>query len=168
MSVYELAQVNVALAVDDLESETLGEFMAALDGVNALAETSPGFVWRLKSEAGNATDIAISSNPRFIINLSVWQDADSLFDFVYRSSHSKVMAKRRIWFEKPTLAYQAMWWVPSGHHPTPQEALAKLALIDRFGPTPDAFTFKSRFPAPDQRGGEPMDMRPGPYCVGWA
>lgn len=167
MADYELAQVNVALAIDDMDSDTLAGFVAALDRINELAEASPGFVWRLKDETGNATDIALSSNPRFIINLSVWQDAEALFDFVYRSSHTKVMAQRRTWFEKPSLAHQAMWWVPTGHRPTPEEALAKLALIDRFGPTPDAFTFKARFPAPDQLQAGPQDMQPDPHCVGW-
>ncbi len=165
---FQLAQVNVGRAVDDLESPQLQEFMDNLDRINALAEESPGFVWRLQSESGNATDIKPTDDPRFILNLSVWADAESLFDFVYRSAHTPIMAKRRQWFEKPTLAHQVLWWVPAGHRPTPEEALAKLAVLDRLGPSPDAFTFKQRYPAPDRPDAQPDDMKPEPHCVGWA
>ena len=166
---YELAQVNVGVALDDLDSPTLAGLMGALDDINALADVAPGFVWRMKTEEGNATAIKLSDDPRFIMNLSVWRDADTLFDFVYRTAHAKVMAGRRQWFAKPELAHQALWWVPAGHRPTPQEALARLAVLDRIGPSPTAFTFKARFPAPDAiaTGSGPVDMQPEPYCVGW-
>ncbi len=87
------------------DSPVLAEFMAALDGVNALADTAPGFVWRLKSDSGNATDILVSPDPLFLINMSVWESVETLFDFVYRSTHTKYMVRRREWFEKPVEQY---------------------------------------------------------------
>lgn len=90
-------------------------FFDALDRINSLAEHSPGFVWRLKSEAGNATDIQATSDPLFIVNMSIWLNAEALFDFVYRSAHAPEMARRREYFERFEGAYQALWWVPAGH-----------------------------------------------------
>jgi hypothetical protein len=164
---WHIAQLNVGRAVAPLDSPTLADFMAALDGINALAEASPGFVWRLKSDSGNATDIKVSDDPNFIVNMSVWASVEALFDFVYRSSHTNVMARRREWFEKPVEAFQVLWWVPAGHRPTVDEALARLRQLRQHGPAPDAFTFKERYLAPGELG-QPSDMRPEPYCVGWA
>ena len=165
---WHIAQMNVGRTVDDVDSDTLSEFVANLDRINALAEGHPGFVWRLKSGSGNATDIAIADDPRFIPNMSVWESVEALFDYVYKSDHRAIMVRRREWFERPTHAFQVLWWVPAGHAPTVQEGLAKLAVLDRLGPTPSAFTFKSRFPAPDLPDAAPDDMEPDPYCVGWS
>jgi Domain of unknown function (DUF3291) len=165
MAEWHIAQLNVGVTVAPLDSPELADFMAALDGVNALAEASPGFVWRLKSDSGNATDIRAGADPNFIVNMSVWASIEALFEFVYRSMHTKVMTRRREWFKKPDGAYHVLWWVPAGHRPTVEEALARLDHLDQHGPTPDAFTFKERYPAPGETGG-PMDMRPEPYCVG--
>jgi hypothetical protein len=166
MTDWHIAQLNVARAVAPLDSAPLADFMAQLDAVNALAEGSPGFVWRLKSESGNATDIKASDDPQFIVNMSVWQSLEALFGFVYRSAHNKVMVRRREWFEKPAEAYQVLWWVPAGHAPTVAEALERLAHLRAHGPGSYAFTFKQRYPMPGAAGG-PTDMRPEPYCVGW-
>jgi len=149
MSGFHLAQINVGRAVAPLDDPQLAEFMNRLDEINALADDAPGFVWRLQSDSGNATDILISDDPRFIINMSVWQDVESLFEFVYRTNHTDVMAKRRSWFEKPDGPYMVLWWVPAGHQPTPQEGMRRLALLKKDGPTSRAFTFKERFPAPE-------------------
>ncbi len=164
---WHIAQLNVATAVAPLDSPALADFMAALDDVNALAEASPGFVWRLESDGGNATDIRVGDDPKFIVNMSVWSSVEALFQFVYRSMHTKVMARRRDWFDKPVEAYQVLWWVPAGHAPTLDEAMARLAHLRAHGPSAHAFTFKERHPAPDG-GGAPVDMKPEPYCVGWA
>lgn len=164
---WHIAQLNVARAVAPLDSPELADFMAALDGVNALAEAAPGFVWRLKSDNGNATDIKVENDPKFIVNMSVWESVEALFDFVYRSAHTEVMVRRREWFEKPAEAFQVLWWVPAGHTPTIEEAMARLAHLRAHGPTARAFTFKERYPKPDEAGG-PEDMKPEPYCVGWA
>jgi hypothetical protein len=149
---WHLAQLNVARALAPLEDPLLADFMAALDGVNALAESSPGFVWRLKAEDGNATSIRVNEDPRLIVNMSIWESVEALFDFAYRSDHTRIMARRREWFEKPSGAYMALWWVPSGHRPSLEEALLRLQRLDREGPTTQAFTFKSRFPAPPLQG----------------
>jgi hypothetical protein len=98
-------------------------FFAALDRVNALAEAARGFVWRLQGEGGNATGLQSTTDPLFIVNMSVWMDADALFEFVYRSGHAPEMARRREYFERSDGAYQALWWVPAGHVPTIDEGL---------------------------------------------
>lgn len=149
---WHLAQLNVARALAPLEDPLLVDFVAALDGVNALAEGSPGFVWRLKGEDGNATSIRINDDPRMIVNMSVWESVEALFDFAYRSDHTRIMARRREWFEKPSGAYMVLWWVSSGHRPSVEEATLRLECLDREGPTARAFTFKTRFPAPAMPG----------------
>ena len=163
---WQIAQLNVGRVLAPTDSPILAEFMAALDGVNALADTAPGFVWRLKSDSGNATDIIVSADSLFLINMSVWESVEALFDFVYRSMHTKYMARRREWFEKPVEQYLVLWWVPVGHVPTPQEALARLEHLRANGPSLHAFTFREKYPAPGNDGA-PEDMKPEPYCVGW-
>lgn len=167
MNTWHIAQLNVGRAVAPPGSPELADFMAALDRINALAESSPGFVWRLQSSSGNATDILVSEDPRFLVNMSVWSSVESLFGFVYRSGHTEFMKRRREWFEKPTEAHQVLWWVPAGHIPTVAEALERLAQLRREGPTARAFTFSQRHPAPGESG-SPQDMKPEPYCGGWA
>ena len=166
MATWHIAQLNVGTTVAPLDSAELADFVAALDGTNALAESSPGFVWRLKGDGGNATDIRAGDDPNFIVNMSVWESLEALFEFVYRSVHTRVMVRRRDWFRKPEQAYQVLWWVPAGHAPTVEEALARLEHLRAHGSTPHAFTFKERYPAPGEGGG-PTDMKPEPYCVGW-
>jgi hypothetical protein len=166
MSGWHIAQMNVATAVEALDHPQLADFVAQLDDINALADASPGFVWRLQSESGNATDIQAGADPKFIVNMSVWESVESLLDFAYKSAHRLVMARRREWFQRPEGAYQVLWWVPAGHKPTVEEGLARLARLNADGPTAEAFTFKARFPQPDKIGG-PEDMRPEPFCVGW-
>ena len=148
MARYHLAQLNVGRAVAALDDPRLHGFMSRLDEVNALAEASHGFVWRLKSDAGNATDIKVSDDPLFIINLSVWETPDDLYAFTYRSNHKTVFASRYDWFERASGPNMVMWWQPAGTVPTPAEALERLARLAEQGPTPEAFTFKSRFDPP--------------------
>ena len=167
MNAWHIAQLNVGRSVAPPGSPELADFMAALDRINAMAEASPGFVWRLQSASGNATDILVSDDPQSLINMSVWSSIESLFAFVYRSGHTEVMKRRREWFEKPTEAYQALWWIPAGHTPSIEEALERLALLRREGPTPRAFTFNQRYPRPGEVGSA-EDMKPEPYCGGWA
>ena len=166
MNKWHIAQLNVGRAVAPPGSPELAEFMAALDRINALAESSPGFVWRLQSASGNATDILVSDDPRSLVNMSVWSSVESLFGFVYRTGHTDFLKRRREWFEKPMEAHQVLWWVPAGHIPTIEEALERLAHLRREGPTARAFTFSQRHPAPGERGST-QDMRPEPYCGGW-
>ncbi|UAL11900.1 DUF3291 domain-containing protein [Caulobacter segnis] len=150
---FHLAEVNVGRLKAAIDHPMIKDFADNLDRINALAEGSPGFVWRLKGDGNNATDLAINGDPLFIPNLSVWEDIPSLGAYVYRSGHVEIMRRRREWFEQMDL-YMALWWVPAGHVPTVEEALEKLALIEAHGPTPAAFTFKTPFPPPT---GEPVE-----------
>lgn len=148
MSGYHLAEVNIGTLRDAVDSPMIAEFVANLARINALAEDQPGFVWRLTGEGDDATDIQPFENPLMAINLSVWTDPDSLAAFVYRTAHRDVMRRRAEWFEKMEL-YMCLWWVPVGHQPTPQEAIERLEILRQRGPSPEAFTFRQPFPAPD-------------------
>lgn len=138
-----LAQINVARALDDLESPRLAGFTASLDRVNALAERSPGFVWRLKSESGNATDIKVSDDARFIVNMSVWETAAHLEQFVWNTVHARVYEKKATWFEAAKTPHLAMWFVPAGHQPSTEEAMERLAHLTAHGPSAHAFGWES-------------------------
>lgn len=165
---WQLAQINVGRLVAPVGDPAVADFIGALAKINALAEASPGFVWRLKDEAGaGATGIRPAPDQQFIVNMSVWDDADALFGYVYRSGHTPFMARRREWFARFDGAFQALWWIAAGHRPSVEEGLSRLWLLDRYGPCPQAFTFKARFPAPDAPG-PPIDMQPEPWCVGTA
>jgi len=148
ISAWHLAQINVARLLAPRGDERVAPFFDALDRINALAEASAGFVWRLQSDGGNATDIHATSDSLLLVNMSVWLDPESLFNFVYRSAHTPEMARRREYFGRFEGAYQALWWVPSGHEPSVDEGLSRLWRLDRYGPTREAFTFKVQFPAP--------------------
>jgi len=162
---WHLVQINIGRLVAPQGDPRVQPFFDALDRINALAEASPGFVWRLQDESGNAMGISYSPDPLLAVNMSVWRDADSLFEFVYRSAHTPVMARRRDYFQRFDGAYQALWWIEAGTVPSVQDGLSRLWLLDRFGPCPQAFTFKAQFPAPDQPA-PPLDYQPDPWCVG--
>ena len=138
-----LAELNIAKAVDDLDSERLADFVAALDRVNGIAERSDGFVWRLQDESGNATDIQATEDPRMIVNLSVWETAEHLEHFVWNTIHKQIYNKKAKWFEAPAEAHFVMWWVPQGHEPAVEEAMARLAHLNEHGPSGHAFGWES-------------------------
>ena len=144
-----LAQVNIGRMKAPLENATMAGFVARLDEINALADRSPGFVWRLQTEAGNATYLRPYEDERILFNLSVWETVESLRDYVYRSVHTELLRSRQEWFTKFDGAYLALWWVPVGHVPSVDEAKKRLAHLDEHGPTPFAFNFKVTFP-PDE------------------
>ena len=166
-AVWHLAQINIGRLVALRGDARVTPFFAALDRINALADAAPGFVWRLQDDSGNATGIAFSPDPLLAVNMSLWQDAEALFDYVYRSAHTPEMARRREYFERSASAYQALWWVPAGTIPTIEDGLSRLWLLDRFGPCPQAFTFKARFAVPGEAG-LPVDHNPDPWCAGRA
>jgi hypothetical protein len=148
---WELAQINVGRFIRPVDDPANADFMNALDAVNAVAETSPGFIWRLTGEGNNATDIRAFDDPQVAVNMSVWESVEALAAFAYRTpDHVKIMRRRREWFDHMDV-YMCLWWVPAGHRPTPAEGKARLATLARLGPTPDAFSFRQPFPAP---GGE--------------
>ena len=141
MAEFHLAQINVARARADMDSELMRGFVERLDDINALAEDSPGFVWRLQDDSGNATDIQVFDDPLLIVNMSVWTDIDSLKHFVYRSNHVDMLRDRDAWFEKTAEAHQALWWVPVGELPTVEEGVERLRELQTRGPSERAFTF---------------------------
>ncbi len=153
MSSYQLAQLNIAHLAAPLDSPQLADFVANLERINALAERSPGFVWRLQTPAGDATEIE-HFGPDVIVNLSAWESVEALHDFVYRSAHVEIMRRRKEWFHK-LRTYMALWWVPIGHRPSLEEAESRLKHLETHGPTPQAFTFKQAFPAPGQATAHP-------------
>jgi hypothetical protein len=152
MSAFHVAQVNVGRILGPIESPVMAEFVAKLDEINALAERSPGFVWRLKTEDGDATAIRPYDDDLIIVNMSVWESPAALHEYVYRSAHVEVMRRRREWFSRMTDAFMALWWVPAGHRPMVAEAVERLDLLRADGPTPHAFTFRQQFPPPTDDG----------------
>ena len=145
---YYLAQINVALMKAPIEAPIMAEFAAALNEVNAVAEQSPGFVWRLQTPSGNATDISAYSEPRMLINLSVWRNLEQLKAYVYRSLHFEFFVRRRQWFEKLQGEHFAMWWILAEHLPTIEEGKAKLEYLALHGDSPECFTFAKPYPPP--------------------
>ena len=145
MSHFHLAQINIAKAKQELDSPVMSGFVARLDEINALAERTPGFVWRLKTEEGDATALRVFNDPLLIINMSVWQDIETLKAFVYQTAHIEVLRSRASWFDKMDESHLALWWVEAGHEPSLEEAKQKLVLIQRLGPTADAFNFSRTF-----------------------
>ena len=166
-SSWHLAQINVGKMVAPEGDPRVQPFFDALDRVNELAEASPGFVWRLTGDGNNATDIHATADPLLLLNMSVWEDSNALFRFVYRSAHTEIMIRRREFFDRFQGSFQALWWIEAGNVPTINDGLSRLWHLDRFGPTAHAFTFKKRF-APPGVIDSPVDMEPEPYCVGWA
>jgi Domain of unknown function (DUF3291) len=149
MSAYELAQLNIGIIKGPMDSPVMADFAAGLERINALAERSGGFVWRLQTEEGDATSIRPFSNPNLLVNMSVWRDVESLHRYVYNSDHVELMRRRREWFERMPDAFLVLWWVPKGHRPSIQEAITKLDILRAQGPTPAAFSFRQAFPPPD-------------------
>jgi hypothetical protein len=148
MSQWQLAQLNIGRAIAPLDDPLMAGFTEQLDAINQLAERSPGFVWRLQSDSGNATDIAYDADPLLIANLSVWASLDELQRYVYTGEHLSVLKQRKAWFstiEGPTLV---LWWVRDGHIPNLLEAKAALELLRLNGPTACAFSFAKPFPPP--------------------
>lgn len=148
-SKVHLAQVNIARMKAPLESPALAGFVARLDELNALADRSPGFVWRLQTAAGNATYLRPYDDERILFNLSVWESVEALKAYVYHTGHLELLRQRNEWFEKFEGAYLALWWVPAGHRPSVYEAKKRLAHVAEKGATSIAFTFPEMFP-PDE------------------
>ena len=147
-----LAQLNIGRLVDDPTSETVAEFMNALAPINMLGEMSPGFVWMMKDEDGPGAVgqrfPGHEDDERFIANLTVWTDLESLRHYVSRSGHAMYLRRRREWFEKADEPTLVLWWIEEGHTPDLLEAAEKLQLLRRDGATIEAFDLKTPYPAP--------------------
>ena len=147
MSQHELAQLNIAAMKEPLDSPGMAEFVAYLDQINALADVAPGFVWRLESDDGDATEFRPLGDMT-LVNLSVWKDLAALKDFVYQSGHVEIMRRRAQWFDRMREAYVVLWWIPQGHRPTTDEAIARLEYLRTNGPTEAAFNVGKVYAAP--------------------
>lgn len=159
MSKYQLAQLNIAELKAPLDSPQLKDFVDNLDRINALAESAPGFVWRLKGDGNDATSLR-PFDENIIVNMSVWRDVDALRDFAYKSAHVEILRRKREWFTRMAKAYMALWWVAEGHEPTVAEAVARLEHLRKHGATAEAFTFGEAFAAPDaQVAGAPISFK---------
>lgn len=145
MQKFHLAQVNISKLLEPIDSLLLSDFVAQLGEINALAEQSKGFVWRLKGDNENATALRVFEDDMIIINMSVWETIEDLKDFIFKTAHAHVMRGRNQWFEKSKEAMLALWWIPENEKPTPQDAKERLASINKNGSTPFAFTFKDVF-----------------------
>ncbi len=144
-----LAQLNIAETRYDLESPEMADFVTNLEPVNATAEASPGFIWRLQDETGDATSIQAFDNPNIIVNMSVWASVDSLKDFMYRTHHINFLQRKREWFTRPGQDTYVLWWIPQGHTPSVEEGVGRLTHLREQGDTPEAFTFKTNFTPAD-------------------
>ena len=147
MKKCNLAQANIARALAPMDSDVMKGFVDRLDEINAIADKAPGFVWRMQTEEGHAITIQTFDDPLQFINMSVWDDLESLKNYVYKSLHVDLIRDRSAWFSKLAKAHQVLWWVPEEHIPTVEEAKERLAHLQEHGPSAQAFTFAKPFAA---------------------
>jgi len=138
---FHLAQANIARMRAPLDDPSMADFVARLEPVNARADSWPGFVWRLQTEAGDATAIRAFDDPLILFNMSVWESVEALKAFAYRGEHLEVFQERQRWFTALDRLPHVLWWVARGHRPTVDEAKARFESLWSVGPTPEAFTF---------------------------
>ena len=149
MAKYQLAEINIArIKGVNIEDPIMKEFVNNLDAINMLAETSEGFVWRLKGDGNDATSLNPYNDEQVIINLSVWESIESLENYVFKTLHADFLRRRREWFQKFGKVTTAMWWIREGEFPSVEEAVDKLARLQEEGPTSRIFDFKNKFPPP--------------------
>lgn len=139
---WQIAQINIARAIAPLDDPQMADFVAQIADLNALAEQSPGFVWRWDDAPPEGTD------PRLLLNVGVWASVEALADFTYHGAHRAALARRRRWFAPPDGPHLALWWVEAGCRPGPEEGFRRLAVLAAEGPSPAAFTFACRFDPP--------------------
>lgn len=142
---FHLAQANIARMRAPLDDPLMEGFVARLEPLNVLADASPGFVWRLQTDDGDATALRVFDDDLTLFNLTVWESIEALESYVYRSNHVAAVQKRAQWFERPSKPPLVLWWIEAGHLPTEAEAKERLEMLWENGPSPDAFTFRSRF-----------------------
>ena len=167
MTQFHLAQANIGRLRAPVDDPLMEGFRTQLDPINALADRSPGFVWRLQTEDGNATAIRpYEDDDLMAINMSVWGSLESLQQFVYKGAHVEPLRGRKQWFEQIEGPILVLWWIPAGQIPTVREARERLRYLKEHGPTPHAFTFRTSFPAPDEQSSD-VDGLDAVFCD-WA
>jgi len=151
MTIYQLAQINVARMIGvNIDDPIMKEFVDNLDKVNQLAESSEGFVWRLKDESNNAASFNPFNDEKIIINISVWENISSLEQFTYKTFHTDFLKRRKEWFNKYGKAHYALWWIEKGNFPSIDESISRLEHLQMNGPSQRAFDFKLKFPIPNE------------------
>lgn len=153
-----LALFNIARLRAPMDDPLIDDFRNNLAPINALADATPGFVWRLQDESGNATSITPYGDELMIVNMAVWESVDALADFTYRSGHVEFLRRRRDFFEAPTEPILCLWWIPEGTIPAVEEGVARLDHLRAYGPSPTAFTFRHRFGPGDHIATEGSDL----------
>jgi hypothetical protein len=148
ISGFHLAQFNIARLSAPIDAPKTAEFRENLDRINALAEASPGFVWRATGTGFDSEMPAVDVDPLILANLSVWEGPDALAGFIYRSDHTTFLRRGKEWFAPNEPPYQVLWWIPAGALPQRAEGFAKLEQLRTRGASADAFDFRTRFPAP--------------------
>ncbi|MBZ0303084.1 MAG: DUF3291 domain-containing protein [Anaerolineae bacterium] len=144
-SAYHLAQVNVGYTRAPLDDPLMADFVDNLTRINHLGSQTPGFVWQLTNDQGDSTSFRFDGDDDLLINMTVWESIEALYEFTYKSGHVDFFRRRREWFATMERPHLVLWWVPAGHQPTLEEAAQRLAHLEAHGPTPLAFTFKQRF-----------------------
>lgn len=150
MNQYHIAQLNIASMKTAMEDPSMKDFVDNLEVVNRIADNSPGFIWRLQTEEGDATSITVFDDDMLLVNMSVWQDLDSLKKFVYESYHVDILKRKKEWFRRFDGAHQVLWWIREGTIPTLSEAETRLRYLQACGPSPLAFTFSQHFAADEK------------------
>ena len=144
----QLAQLNVADAQHAVDAPAMAGFTGRVDAINALADRSPGFVWRMTDDGPEDGALSLRMEglgPMTLVNMSVWDSIEALYHFIYKTAHAKVMQGKDDWFSPMLVAHMVLWWVEDGHIPDLDEARAKLDLLRANGPSPDAFSFSVPF-----------------------
>ncbi|WKL49940.1 DUF3291 domain-containing protein [Flavobacterium pectinovorum] len=151
MNQYHLAEINIAkMKGVDINDPIMKEFVDNLDLVNTLAEKSEGFVWRLKDDSSNATNLNPYNDEQIIVNVSFWENIETLEGYMYKTFHSEFLKRRKEWFLKFGKAHTAMWWIPAGQIPTLEEAVEKLDYLQQNGASEIVFDLRNKFPAPNE------------------
>jgi hypothetical protein len=138
-----LAQLNIGKFRAGRDDPGMAGFFDNLDRINAAAERMPGFVWRLKDESGNATNIPWVGDASMAVNLSVWESVEALEKFVWQTVHTRIYARKGEFFEKMQTPHFVMWWIDAGHIPTLEEARERLDHLTAHGPSDFAFGWET-------------------------
>lgn len=145
-----LAQLNIATLKAPLDTPSMQGFTEQLAPINALADSAPGFVWRLTEDGADDATALRPFGDDLLINLSVWEDVDSLWEFTFRTAHLELIRRRREWIHHMKGSSLVLWWIPTGNIPSVDEAGRRLDLLRERGPSPEAFTLRSLFPPPQE------------------
>ena len=152
---HHLAELNVARLREPLDHADTAEFVRVLEPINAVAEATPGFIWRLTDDDGSSSsyvELPGNDDPLLIVNYSIWADLESLKHFMFKSGHASYLRRRREWFQPMDEAATVLWWVPAGTVPPLGEAHPRLELLRANGPTEDAWSLNSPFEPPKSEG----------------